>query len=384
MRISRLPRAAERIDVSYLAALGIKAYDYDNVYPQKVRNIIGASSTGVQCLDRYARFIEGNGLRDLTFAEAIVNNDGDTADDIQSAVAKDLAMFGGFALHVNWGVSVGGYVVTEVHHLPFEQCRLTEGDDIRYIGRIATHHDWTGKSTVNGRRETVSVDNVRYLHRFNPNQQVIQAQVEAAGGIDRYDGQVLWVSMAGRDTYPTPKYDSVLTELSADEGLSNVKFRNVRNNFLPSCMLIVREGQSLDNDADAARDSGYSQDLAMFQGDERSNNILEWTVRPNEEPPELREFPTKNFDKDFEVTDRSVVERIYCAFEQEPFLAIRNGKLGFSGDVIADAYTYYSLLVNKEQRFIERAFTKVFSEFYININPSGDYSTQPLIYTQPQ
>ena len=79
-----------------------------------------------------------------------------------------------------------------------------------------------------------------------------------------------------------------------------------------------------------------------------------------------------------------MVERIYSAFEQEPFLAIRNGKLGFSGDVIADAYTYYSLLVNKEQRTIERALAKVFANFKENINPGGDYSIKPLVYIAPQ
>lgn len=384
MKISRLPRADERIDITYLARLDIKAYDYDNLYPQKVRNILLASSTGSQCFERYARFIEGDGLRDMAFAESAVADDGTTADELVAAVARDLAMFGGFALWVGYGVSAAGYVANEVKPLPFEACRLTEGDDVRYIGRIAVHHDWTGRSTVNGRRDIPSEDTVQYLHRFNPSQTAIAAQVEAAGGIDFYAGQVLWVSTAGRDTYPTPKYDSVLTELSTDEGLSNVKFRNVRNNFLPSCMFITREGESLDNDADSAPRGGYAQDLARFQGDERSNNILHMTVGPNEEPPEIREFPTKNYDKDFAVTDASVVERIYSAFEQEPFLAIRNGKLGFSGDVIADAYTYYSLLVNKEQRTIERALAKVFANFKDTINPGGDYSIKPLTYIAPQ
>lgn len=36
----------------------------------------------------------------------------------------------------------------------------------------------------------------------------------------------------GREnTYPVGKGDRVATEMSTDEGLSNVKYRNVRNNF---------------------------------------------------------------------------------------------------------------------------------------------------------
>ena len=63
---------------------------------------------------------------------------------------------------------------------------------------------------------------------FNPIKEVIAAQIEAAGGIEFYKGQILWISGAGRNTYPVPKADRVSTELSTDEGLANVKYRNVR------------------------------------------------------------------------------------------------------------------------------------------------------------
>jgi hypothetical protein len=90
-------------------------------------------------------------------------------------------------------------------------------------------------------------------------------------------------------------------------------------------------------------------------------------------------FPTKNFDKDFEVTDNSVVERIYSAFEQEPFLCIRNGKLGFSGTTIHDCYTYYASLVSKEQRMIERALGKIFDVWHEPL-ANLDCTIQPLTY----
>lgn len=36
-----------------------------------------------------------------------------------------------------------------------------------------------------------------------------------------------------------------------------------------------------------------------------------------------------NYDKEFTVTDASVVERIYSAYGQEPWYCIRVGKVGF-------------------------------------------------------
>ena len=379
MNIQKIKKAPQRIDVSYLATLGIKAYGRNNLYPQQAKAILDSSSTGAQCADRYARFIEGQGIANAVIYELEVNHYGETTDDILTAVAQDLANYGGFALHVNYDLNCK---VCEVQNVPFESCRLQEDDDSGYIAHIVTHPDWMGRTTRNGKILRVSKDTITSYDRFNPDPTIVRAQINACGGIDHYKGQILWVSTAGRDRYPLPKYDRVLTDLSTDEGLSNIKFRNARCNFLSSAFVISKTSQAMNED-EAARQAvearGFAEDLAQFQGDETSNVLISLTVANDEEKPEIVEFPVKNFDKDFEVTDKSVVERIYSAFEQEPFLCIRSGKLGFSGTTIHDCYSYYSSLVSKEQRLIERAFSKIFDNWF---EPLANYdcSIEPLTY----
>lgn len=379
MNIQKIKKAPQRIDVSYLATLGIKAYGRNNLYPQQAKAILDSSSTGAQCADRYARFIEGQGIANAVIYELEVNHYGETTDDILTAVAQDLANYGGFALHVNYDLNCK---ICEVQNVPFESCRLQEDDDSGYIAHIVTHPDWMGRTTRNGKILRVSKDTITSYDRFNPNPDIVSAQINACGGIDHYKGQILWVSTAGRDRYPLPKYDRVLTDLSTDEGLSNIKFRNARCNFLSSAFVISKTSQAMNED-EAARQAvearGFAEDLAQFQGDETSNVLISLTVANDEEKPEIVEFPVKNFDKDFEVTDKSVVERIYSAFEQEPFLCIRSGKLGFSGTTIHDCYSYYSSLVSKEQRLIERAFSKIFDNWF---EPLANYdcSIEPLTY----
>ena len=379
MNIQKIKKAPQRIDVSYLSTLGIKAYGANNLYPQQAKAILDCSSTGAECCDRYARFIEGEGLVNAIIYDLEVNHYGETTDDILTAVAQDLANYGGFALHVNYDLNCK---VCEVQHVPFESCRLQEDDDSGYIAHIVTHPDWQGRTTRNGKILRVSRDTIASFDRFNPDPNIVRAQIAASGGIEHYKGQILWVSTAGRDRYPLPKYDRVLTDLSTDEGLSNVKFRNVRCNFLPSAFVISKTSQAMSED-EAARQAvearGFAEDLAQFQGDETSNVLISLTVANDEEKPEIVEFPVKNFDKDFEVTDKSVVERIYSAFEQEPFLCIRSGKLGFSGTTIHDCYSYYSSLVSKEQRLIERAFSKIFDNWFEPL-ASYDCTIQPLTY----
>lgn len=382
MNIERIKKAEQRIDVGYISTLGIKAYGRNNLYPQQVKAILDASSTGSQCADRYARFIEGGGMANMDLYGMTANHYGETVDDIVQAVAQDMAFYGGFALHVNYDLASR---VCEVQHVPFESCRLQESDDSGYIGKVITHPDWAGGTTRGGRAVKVNKTTITTYDRFNPDHEVVMAQIVAAGGIERYNGQIMWVSTAGRDRYPAPKYDRVLTELSTDEGLGNIKFRNTRCNFLSSAFVVTRRGQTTGNDQEdrkreiAAR--GFAEQLAEFQGDEMGNVLISLTVENDEDKPEILEFPTKNFDKDFDVTDRSVVERIYCAFEQDPFLCIRNGKLGFSGTTIHDCYSYYASLVSKEQRIIERALHRIFEHWHQPL-ASTDCALLPLKYNE--
>ena len=379
MNIARIKKAPQRIDVRYLSTLGIKAYGANNLYPQQAKAILDSSSTGAQCADRYARFIEGDGLTNLALAETIVNHYGETTDDIVSAVAQDIADYGGFALHVNYNLECK---IVELQSVPFESCRLQEDDDSGYIGHIITHPDWTGRTTRAGKVLKVSQNTITTFDRFNPDPAIVRAQIVASGGIDYYKGQIMWVSMAGRDRYPLPKYDRVLTDLSTDEGLSNIKFRNARCNFLPSAFVVSKQSQAVSDEEErqqAIEARGFAESLDQFQGDETANVLISMTIANDEEKPEIVPFPTKNFDKEFEVTDASVVERIYCAFEQEPFLCVRFGKVGFSGTLIHDCYTYYSSLVNKEQRTIERALSRVFDFWHVPL-VGVDTSIQPLTY----
>lgn len=387
MRVNELKKKSNRrVDVSYIQALGIQTYGSDNLYPQVLRDIISASSTGCECVERYADFIEGNGFREVPFSEYVVNRRGDTSDDIHSLICKDVAMYDGLALHVNYNVN--GDIV-ELQHIPFENCRLLEEDSNGYMAKIVVHPDWTGKKTRNGKAILVKKEFMDYIDVFNPDKNVVLAQIDAAGGIECYKGQVLWISGSGRNIYPIPRADRVTTEMSTDEGLANVKYRNVRCNFMPSGMIITKKGSSVNFDEkgkpipdDYNDDTGFSDTIKQLQGDTNAGKLLEVTLNSDEDKPEFVDLSSKNYDKEFTVTDSSVVERIYSAFGQEPWYCIRVGKLGFSGDILEDAFEYYNSIVSRQQRLIERSFRKIFEHWFEQANLSNDYSVQPLKYVR--
>lgn len=378
MNIKTVKKPDERVDVSYLSRLNIQSYGSDNLYPQDMQALLGASGTGSLCVERYASFIEGNGFRDETFAGLVLGRYGETADDVLSLVAADVANFGGYALHVNYNVF--GEVV-EVQHAPFEACRLEEEDARGYVSHVMVHPDWRGRKTREGKVLKVDSSTVKSFPVFNPSVEVVQAQIEAVGGIENYQGQVLWCSMDGKYVYPTPVYDAVISELSTDEALANVKNRNVRNNFLVSCMLITKKGVPRydEKGREIERNMIEGEDLRKFQGDMNGNKILLVEIENDEDKPEVVDFPAKNFDKDFTVTDESTVERIYAQFGQELFYAIRMGKLGFSGQVMADAYADYAGRVTREQRFIQRGFEQVMARWHEPLSVSMEIEERRYI-----
>ena len=380
MNVKTTKKPKPRIDIGYVSRFKMQAYGNDNLYPQNVSAIAKASGTAELCIDRYAKFIEGYGFSSERLSDLIVNRQNFTADDILHCVASDLARFGGFALHVNYNV-LGQ--VTEINFVPFENCRLEVEDDRGRVKRILVHPDWTQKKIRNGQPIRVSEETIKRIRVFNPDPNVVAREIEEDGGIDFYLGQIIWCSMDGNNIYPSPIYDAAITEISTDEGLGNVKYRNVRNNFLVSCMLVYKKGvPKIDDEGNEVDDGSMisDEDLKQFQGDENTSKILAVELENDEDEPKVVAFPTKNYDKEFTVTDSSVVERIYAQFHQELFYAIRIGKLGFSGQVMRDAYEYYAGEVTNEQRFIQRIFEKVFSYWHDPSFASLDFTLQPLKY----
>lgn len=382
MNINNVKRSQKRFESTYQSNIGIQTYGKDNLYPQRMYDLIRSSTNGGTCLERYLTFIEGNGLNNTDFSEYECNRAGQTVDDIYHLIAQDMALFHGFALHVNYNMMCE---IVELHHVPFMQCRLEEETPDGKVVHIYVHPDWSGRKTRKGKKIEVNKQNAKKIFAFNPRKEVVMAQIMASGGIESYRGQILWFSMDGKWDYPVPIYDKVVTALSTDEGLDNVKYRNVRNNFLTAGMLVHKKGQTLGIDDNGKEikntdNADISESLNIFQGDENACAIMDVTIESDEDEPKFVRFQATNYDGAYKVTEESVTSRIYAAFGQEPFYRMRTGSLGFSSEVLAETYEYYNSYVNKERRAISRALRRVFEHWYEIANETNDYEVQPLVY----
>ena len=100
MEVKTARKPNKRVEINYDQRFKMQSYGKDNLYPQNLMAITGASGTAGLCLSRYEKFVEGYGFANEALADFIVNRGGDTTDDILKRVAGDLTRFGGPALHL--------------------------------------------------------------------------------------------------------------------------------------------------------------------------------------------------------------------------------------------------------------------------------------------
>ncbi|MDR0688154.1 MAG: hypothetical protein LBF55_05640 [Prevotellaceae bacterium] len=356
---------ASKVDGS----LGIQTFGDGNSYPQDVLEVVGGSSTGLSCVNTYAKFIQGRGFSDLEFYGLTVNRRGETNDTLLAQVAHDYAAFGGFYVHVNYDMS---YKVNELSWIPFENVRLGALQEDGTFRKVAVHWDWAKRY---GRLRRWKKEDIDYIDIFNPDPDAIARQVVEAGSWGKYKGQVFIFSGGKSGSYPTPIYSPVLTDMSTEAGLANIAYRSVRNNFFVGAMLV--EVKSEDQTAEQA--SQTETTLKAFQGDENACKIMYGAVRSKEDIPVVVPFQTQSYDKEFVTTERTVRERIGRSFSQPPILRAENVGAGFGADLVEHAYNYYNSVTETERLSVERAFAELFERWAGKA--FSDFSVLPLTFS---
>jgi len=382
MRVSATKTAPRVERNTYITSKRIKGYGQNNDYPQKVLEIINSSGTGSTCMDIYVTFVGGAGFADPALADAKLNLAGEKANSILRKFAKDLKNFNGFACLVKYN---GMGLPSEYFGIPFEQCRLeivTTGRLNSYTGRIAVHPDWTGQTG-----KIFNMNDVEFINHFDP-KKVIE-EMTAAGGPEKYLGQVLYFTVDGDLEYPISPFDPIITDMLTEESVSTVKHRNAKYNFLQAGM-IVRKGKKPRTLEDGSVDphdpynieqTESALNLKKWQGDENASKMIVVDVDADEEKPEFVPLVTNNYDRQYELTEKTVQQNIGGMFKIPPVLrgiAATNALGGgFGADVITNAYQFMNSVTGNERRILSEAFQNLL-EFYMT--PFSNFLIAPLQY----
>ena len=349
-----------RVDYSENKKFGIINYDVDNLYPQRMELLKAASGTTTRCVNTYSRFLVGQGFKDAAFWKTKINRQGGTVDGMLRKHAKDYALTPGIAIHINYNILLEPIEWT---YVPFSFIRLCSTE--KFAGKVAVYNDWNLR-----KRKTIKFEDIDYIDQYVKDKRVIQEQIDAAGGFDKWNGHIYWVS-SDENEYPLSKIDPVIEDVQADAETKYFRLRSLTTNFMPSHLLITDPAESEESEDE------FHDELSEFQGAKNSNKIFHVQKTP-EQTVELKKFDVQDTDKMFEITNRTIKDSIIEVFGIPSILLnVRvPGELGNDSKKLKEATDFFNGLTDDDRKFISEKYKYIFEG--TGLNGTGDYDILPL------
>ncbi len=367
-RTADLPNAEPRLLEVDGKSLGIRPYDIDNGYPQRMQNLYNASSSAKMAANLCARYILGNGFENLDFYNVVIGKHKGldvTPDSLLRVLAPDKAKFKGFGIHINYNAL---YEVDTVKYVPFEQIREGEGEET--AGKWGVYKSWwSSKKGGKGIRK----DSVTWIDGYNPDPGVIEQQVQAVGGWVNYNGQLFYYSdEAG---YPLATIDQVLDDVEAEIASAKTRKNNLKNNFQLKQIYIIK-GQVQDDEQDEIE----AKKVKDFMGPDGSPVMVVFSEREDGmDVPDVKPVTANVDDKAFAYTDQTVRAAIYQAFGQPAILhSDYQGTNGYNEGQLPQSMEYYINFTEPDRIVFETTFREIFKRFKTPVNTEDNYRIAPL------
>ena len=247
----------------------IITYGDGNLYPQEIANLIYASKTASAAVEKLTENIICEGFKNEEFRN-ITNDNGYNMDDILENTANDLARFKGWAWIVQYGLREGGYVPVGVYNVPFEYVRAEKSENYLKDPKIykwRVFNNWD-RQTV---KATQVMQNSTVYNTYDPKNAPFE--IEDCGGLENYNGQLLYVNLCTTRPYPISTFHSVRNEMDAENKNGKYVSRTLGRGF-HMCSIVTHGEFETDQEQ-----QDFTDTLAEMMGSENAGSVL--TVRNN-------------------------------------------------------------------------------------------------------
>lgn len=349
-----------KVDTKYQ----IIPYDSDNLYPQRIANVIASSGASTICAKWFAKFVFGKGLENIATAQIKVNRKGEKLIDILRKCVKTYSKFGSFAVHFNYNL-LGEK--TEMQFVPFPFVRMgSDSNEVMFNGKFKVYNDWDKQ-----KRKTINEKNIIELHEYAPNKSL--SQIEKYG-IQEYKGQ-LYYHFEEYGTYPISPLDAEMESAVVDSEIKEFNYSNVTTGFLGAH--IAEYPFKFENDEQRNEEQ---ENLNKLQGARDAAKIMMVENEYSDTKPfRLHEVKASYVDNMFLNTEKTTRERIRKMYEVPPaFLEAIPGSLG--ADDIKNAYDFYNAVTQDYRLLFEEIFTEFTRGWDTNIMTDTDCKILPLKY----
>ena len=247
----------------------IITYGDGNLYPQEIANLIYASKTASAAVEKMTENIICEGFKNEEFRD-ITNDNGLNMDDILENTANDLARFKGWAWIVQYGLREGGYVPVGVYNVPFEYVRAEKSENYLKDPKIykwRVFNNWD-RQTV---KATQVMQNSTVYNTYDPKN--APNEIADCGGLENYNGQLLYVNLCTTRPYPISTFHSVRNEMDAENKNGKYVSRTLGRGF-HMCSIVTHGEFETDQEQ-----QDFTDTLTEMMGSENAGSVL--TVRNN-------------------------------------------------------------------------------------------------------
>lgn len=325
----------------------ILLYGVDNLYPQRVEEVVFASPITKSAIQVTADFINGAGFSqngDFLMGDYTVN-------ELLNYQSPDFSLFTGVAFILD--VNMLGDIV-EVTPAEFKYVRLGAPD--KATNKIKTakiNIDWEEQLPKNLKPKVLTYP--LWVNKEHAKAVIDSWDFETHGEFPGF--MYYWTPK--KNQYPLCSVDAVLDSSQTNAEIQIFELAGVQNGFLGAT--ILKHQGKIQDDVERARLNSL---VGTIQGSENANSVVVWEVPDGYDGAVLEQFPANNQDKLFENTNKTTVNRIVQALAIPPsLLGIMPENSFFSMQEIEDSYAYFNVRTNNRRTILSRIFNDIGKDF---------------------
>ena len=308
-------------------------FDYDNLYPERVLEIVNQSPLQKSILESKKTYILGAGL-DKTEENIYTPNMMESWYDLIEKCTNDFVYLNAFAVQVILNESGNHF---SFFYQPVDQVRLGNYNEHNFIEKAYLCTDW---------------------RKAQKNKNVVEIPMFGTETPKKGKAYLMYFAptQIGEYYYSIPEYMSASNYIMADGALSQYYNNYIRNNFSANLAISFPLEPS-----EEKKEELYENLIRSFGGAENAGNIL-LLFGENGALPTISPVENVNADLYNSVMDIIKLALVSANRLTSPILAGIVTSTGFSSksDEMIAAYTLYKLtVINTERQFILKCFNKL-------------------------
>jgi len=318
------------------------SFGKDNLYPDKIIELYNTSAMNGTAINSITDAVKGEGIAE--YGELVVNQLGDTLNDLYERIALDYVLFGGYVLNVIW--NRGGDKVVEIYHLSFDKVRSGKLNEEDVVEEYYYSSNWGN---------TRKYKPVRYKS-YDPLDNKGENASQIFYCFDYTPGNMI---------YPLPAYVGALNDIQLDARISKYHNSNISNGFSGGVLINMPNGEPTPDEQRAL----YRDLVKSFTGEDNAGRLFVSFSEGPELAPQVQAVTSANDDY-YTTLETRISSRILTAHRitSGRLIGVRDeGGLGNNADEIEVAYTHFvSTTIEPKQKKINKCLSRVLSAYGID------------------